>query len=106
MDHNAIGKLLIHQGFLSSDSELKALIVISKEQIETMDAIWDGYGDYGGKYLERLTHQEDPWIEARGDCSPGEYCDNKISIESMKEYYTKVYDCIRFSVPIEILLYT
>ena len=32
MDHNAIGKLLIHQGFLSSDSELKALIEISKEK--------------------------------------------------------------------------
>ena len=34
MDHNAIGKLLIHQGFLSSDSELKALIEISKEKKE------------------------------------------------------------------------
>ena len=34
MDHNAIGKLFIHQGFLSSDSELKALIEISKEKKE------------------------------------------------------------------------
>ena len=32
MDHNAIGKLFIHQGFLSSDSELKALKEISKEK--------------------------------------------------------------------------
>lgn len=68
------------------------LDVFTKQQLETMDAVWDGYGDYDGKYLERLTHQEDPWIEARGDCSPGEYCDNVISIGTMETYYTKMYN--------------
>lgn len=68
------------------------LSMFSKEQIETMDVIWSDYGDYDGKYLERLTHQEDPWIEARKDCLPGEYCDNIISVSSMKNYYTKVYE--------------
>lgn len=66
--------------------------MFSRDQMETMDVIWDDYGDYDGKYLERLTHQEDPWIEARGNCSPGEYCDNIISVASMKDYYTKVYE--------------
>lgn len=68
------------------------LDIFTKDELETMDAVWDGYGDYDGKYLERLTHQESPWTEARGDCSPGEYCDNVISIESMKAYYTNMYD--------------
>ena len=66
--------------------------IFSKEQMETMDVIWDDYGDFDGKYLERLTHQEDPWIEARGNCLPGEYCNNIISIDLMKGYYTKIYE--------------
>jgi len=68
------------------------LDIFTKEQLETMDAVWDGYGDYDGKYLEKLTHQEDPWIEARDNCSPGEYCNNPISIETMKDFYTKMYE--------------
>ena len=68
------------------------LNMFTEEQLETMDAVWDGYGDYDGKYLERLTHQEDPWIEARRDCLPGEFCANVISMESMKVYYTKMYN--------------
>ena len=66
--------------------------MFTREQLETMDAVWDGYGDYDGKYLEKLTHQEDPWIEARGDCLPGEYCDTAIDIKNMRTYYTKMYD--------------
>lgn len=61
----------------------------SQPEIETMEAVWDAYGHYDGKYLEDLTHQEDPWLIARGNCPPGEYCDNIITLESMKEFYTK-----------------
>jgi len=66
--------------------------IFTKEQLDTMDAVWDGYGDYDGKYLEKLTHQEDPWIDARGDCLPGEYCNTIIDINSMKSYYTEMYN--------------
>ena len=64
--------------------------IFSEAQKETMDIIWDGYGDFDGKYLEELTHQEDPWIEARGECSPGEYCSNIIDPNAMKSYYMKM----------------
>lgn len=62
----------------------------SQSDVETLEAVWETYGCYDGKYLEDLTHQEDPWIIARGNCPPGEYCTNIITWESMKEYYTKV----------------
>lgn len=68
------------------------LNMFTEEQMETMDVIWDSYGDYDGKYLEKLTHQEDPWILARGDCPPGGYCNNIITLDSMKEYYSKIYE--------------
>lgn len=53
--------------------------------------IWGTFGIYDGKYLEELTHQETPWIEARKGYQPGEICNNIISKESMKKFFkTKV----------------
>lgn len=50
-------------------------------------AIWDNFGIYDGKYLEELTHQETPWIEARKGYQPGEKCNVIISKESMKKFF-------------------
>ncbi|MBU3205111.1 DUF4065 domain-containing protein [Clostridium algidicarnis] len=61
----------------------------SKDEKETLEAVWDSYGIYEAKYLEGLTHQEEPWIKARGNCSNGERCSNIITVESMKEFYSK-----------------
>lgn len=61
-------------------------------QLETMDIIWQDYGIYDGKYLEKLTHQEAPWINVRKGCEEGDYCDEIISKESMKVFYTRMYD--------------
>lgn len=66
--------------------------VFYKEEIETMNVVWDAYGRYTGKYLEQLTHQEKPWIAARGNCSNGDYCEVAITLESMKEYYSSLED--------------
>ena len=37
-------------------------------------SVWNTYGIFDGKYLEKLTHAEKPWIDARGDCKEGESC--------------------------------
>ena len=63
-----------------------------KKRLETLEEVWNTYSEYDAKYLERLTHQEDPWIEARGTCLPGEACSTEIKPESMKEYYSKFLD--------------
>lgn len=55
---------------------------------ETLDEVWNTYGSFDAKYLERLTHQEKPWIEARQGCRPGDRCDTPINIETMREYYS------------------
>lgn len=31
---------------------------LSKDEMDTLEAVWECYGDYDGKYLEQLTHQE------------------------------------------------
>lgn len=75
---------------LETDSKFNVAI-FTDNQIETLDAVWDAYGMYDGKYLEQLTHEEKLWIIARDGCAPGDYCNHKISLENMKSYYTKVY---------------
>lgn len=59
----------------------------SNRQIETMDAVLDFYGDKEPHFLIELTHKEDPWKLARGNCDDTEYCDTTISKDSMVRYY-------------------
>jgi hypothetical protein len=45
---------------------------------------------YSGKTLEKITHSESPWIDARKECLPGEPSNELISKESIKEYFSDV----------------
>lgn len=64
--------------------------VFDADELQVLDEVWEIYGDYDAKYLERLTHQERPWIEARGSLRPGERCENIISESVMKEFYSRL----------------
>lgn len=50
-------------------------------------AIYDLYKNYTADELERLTHQEEPWIQARKDVPDGAPCTNVISDKIIIEYY-------------------
>ena len=63
--------------------------MFTDEQIKHLDEVWETYGRYDGKYLENLTHQESPWVDARMGYGPGEYCTKEITLDSMKRYYQK-----------------
>lgn len=62
----------------------------NKEQLETLEAVWESYGQYDGKYLEQLTHQELPWIKAREGYEDAQHCTEKIDLDIMKDYYTEL----------------
>jgi uncharacterized phage-associated protein len=62
---------------------------VPKKVANYLEKIFELYGKYGAKHLERLTHQHDPWIEARAGFSPEERCENIISNRSMRDYYGK-----------------
>lgn len=55
--------------------------VFTSEELDTLNEVWEAYGDYSAKFLENLTHREDPWLMA----GPNQI----ITVESMKEYYSK-----------------
>ncbi len=64
--------------------------VFDKEITSHLSEILDVYGIYEAKYLERLTHQEAPWLLARGNLPIEVSSHNIISKESMKDFYKKM----------------
>lgn len=47
----------------------------------------DKYSKYDGKYLEHLTHQQEPWILSRQGLDPDENSDKTISKENIASYF-------------------
>lgn len=46
------------------------------------------YGEHTGSYLESLTHQEKPWIDARKGIPSYSKSNSEITLSSMKSYYS------------------
>lgn len=66
---------------------------IKDDILDFLYKIWDTFGIYDGKYLEGLTHKEEPWISARerARCSSGDNCNEIITKESMRQFFkTKI----------------
>ncbi|MFP3340280.1 DUF4065 domain-containing protein, partial [Micrococcus sp. SIMBA_131] len=60
---------------------------ISDDLKEFLDSVWTVYGSYDGKFLEELTHTEDPWLNARKGLSSNALSNNIISNADMTYYY-------------------
>lgn len=59
----------------------------SDEVKEVLDKVWEAYGGFDAKYLEKLTHYEKPWQQAREKLDRFEYSNAKITAKSMRDYY-------------------
>lgn len=56
--------------------------------IAVLNQVLDVYGEFSAKTLERMTHADSPWIEARGDLSPEARCDTEISKDRIAEFFS------------------
>lgn len=61
---------------------------IDEKTQEHINNILESYARFSGTELEIMTHREDPWLEARKGFSPMERCENEISEQTMKSYYS------------------
>ncbi|MHB0952586.1 MAG: Panacea domain-containing protein [Allorhizobium sp.] len=52
-----------------------------------LDEIIDIFGSETAVSLERMTHQETPWLEARGGIPDDEPCNNYISKTTTRDFY-------------------
>lgn len=57
-----------------------------------LEIVYNTYGEFSGHQLEALTHNEEPWLEARDDLEEYEASNNPINIDTMKTYYKSIYD--------------
>lgn len=66
------------------------IIELPEEFLSFANEIYSSYGHLSGDELERINHQEEPWIKARGNCKPWENCCEIISEDDMKNFYRKM----------------
>ena len=63
---------------------------MTEEEKKVIDLVVNTFGMYGGKVLERITHNEDPWKEARkgyGDSIPSS---ELLSKDRIMRYYKAI----------------
>ncbi|MGM0438743.1 MAG: Panacea domain-containing protein [Bacillota bacterium] len=65
---------------------------LSPEKIDFIERVYYSYEEFSGDDLEFLTHDELPWQEAREGLSDLEPSNTKISEQTMKEYYSEVFE--------------
>ena len=61
--------------------------ILDEEKKALLDVIVKSFGFYSGKALEKMTHYEKPWIEARKGIPANEKCNNIINKEKIEEYF-------------------
>jgi len=60
------------------------------EQIDTVEAVLEVYGDKPAHWLSDLTHREAPWLSAREGIDAGVRSNREISHASMAEFYSEL----------------
>ncbi|QGX39443.1 Panacea domain-containing protein [Permianibacter aggregans] len=63
---------------------------LSKTEKENIGKVLEFYGDKTAQWLSNLTHQEDPWLKARGDTPIGAPSNAEISLSAIHEYYSSL----------------
>lgn len=63
---------------------------LSIEEKETLKAVAEFFGCYSGKVLERMTHEEVPWLNARKNTDDGAPSSTVIQKESLARYFISV----------------
>lgn len=61
---------------------------LSEEDAEFIGSIWEAYKGYSASSLRSMTHKERPWRDARAGFRPDEKCENEITHEAMKAFFS------------------
>lgn len=72
-----------------TDPQPDPTVELTEEQRATIAAVVEHYGKLNGGELSKLTHDEAPWKETRGDRPSDERCSDEITHDSMRREYTR-----------------
>lgn len=64
-----------------------AIEKLDKNAEDVINYVIDKYSKYDGRYLEQLTHQQEPWILSRQGLDPDERSDKTILKEDIASYF-------------------
>jgi len=73
--------------YLFSDADSARLTGTERDNI---DKVLGFYGDQTAQWLSNLTHQENPWLDARAGLPPGASSDAVIPQAAIFEYYSSL----------------
>lgn len=76
----------------SGDFDIGNAENLSNEQKENIDKVLEFYGGYTAQQLSDINHQEDPWINARGDLPPMARSSLKITDGDILEYHSGIWN--------------
>jgi len=93
--HGPVAESVFHQ-FKGSGWEAlpapEAMPNVTEDDAAHLREILNVFGEYSAKQLERMTHNEDPWLAARGDLSPEARSSEVITKEHMAAFYRELYE--------------
>ena len=62
---------------------------LSDQDAAFIRSVWEEYKPHSAAGLRTMTHQESPWLEARGDLPEDAMCDREISPASMQSFFAE-----------------
>lgn len=68
---------------------------LTENERKVIDLVVNTFGEYSGKVLERITHREEPWKDARRGCGESIPSNEPIPMDSIRTYYIEqnsIYD--------------
>lgn len=71
--------------------------ILTADEHRIIDLVVNTFGNYSGKALEKITHAEEPWQEARKGYGEGVPSNAVITKDSIKGYYAKLDEEFDFS---------
>ncbi len=60
---------------------------LSAADSDFVASVWNAYKGFTAFALRQMTHNERPWIEARGASGPADACQEEITQESIRDYF-------------------
>lgn len=78
------GEYLVKKGFFD---RYRSSAGLDTDQKACIDIVVNCYGSYTGEQLREKTHEEAPWLNARGACAVNDRCTTEITQESIRDYY-------------------
>lgn len=101
--YRAYGYNSIEESILDYEDDI---IELTTKEIDLLDAIISAFGCYSGPILEKMTHNEKPWRETRGNLLPGDRSVTEIEKNVVHEYFKQIVITYNIVNPCDIVNYS